>query len=161
MTTTLSGSESRRSSGTVVGDSKSRDDPLAELELLRRRVAELEAGVCIVTNSAPMSICSGAAWSIVSASVHDLDGNLLFVNPVAAKTLWFRPETERPNLRRFLSPSVESEFEADLERIRNYGVNSGHLRLVAKDGTDLVLPEHPLRGTRTGSARPRPCLGRH
>ena len=40
--------------------------------------------------------------------VHDLEGNLLFVNTAAAETLGFRPEDGIGwNLRRFLSPAVE------------------------------------------------------
>ncbi len=45
--------------------------------------------------------------------VHDLEGNLLFVNGAAAETLGFRPEDGIGwNLRRFLSPAVEHQFDA-------------------------------------------------
>jgi len=71
--------------------------------------------------------------------VHDLDGNLLFVNNAAAQTLGFRPEDGIGwSLRRFLSPLVEGEFDAYLERIRTNGVDSGLMRLISKDGVERV-----------------------
>ncbi len=71
--------------------------------------------------------------------VHDLEGNLLFVNTAAAETLGFRPEDGIGwNLRRFLSPSVEREFDGYLERIRTQGVDSGLMRLVSKSGGERV-----------------------
>src|SRR5262245_35558972 len=58
--------------------------------------------------------------------VHDLEGNLLFVNSAAAETLGFRPEDGIGwNLRRFLAPAVEGQFDAYLERIRTHGVDNG------------------------------------
>src|SRR5262245_29516951 len=71
--------------------------------------------------------------------VHDLSGNLLFVNAAAAATLGFRPEDGIGwNLRRFLAPTVENEFDAYLERIRTHGVDSGLMRLVSKEGAERV-----------------------
>ena len=71
--------------------------------------------------------------------VHDLDGTLLFVNPAAAQSLGFRPEDGVGlNLRRFLAPSVEDQFDAYLERIRANAEDSGLMRLVARDGTERV-----------------------
>ena len=71
--------------------------------------------------------------------VHDLDGNLLFVNAAAATALGFRPEegTGR-NLRRYLAPAVQEEFDVYIERIRSTGVDSGLMRLVGKDGAEQV-----------------------
>src|SRR5262249_32454954 len=71
--------------------------------------------------------------------VHDLDGNLLFVNAAAASALGFRPEDGIGwNLRRFLAPAVQEQFNVYLERIRATGVDSGLMRLVAKDGMEQV-----------------------
>lgn len=71
--------------------------------------------------------------------VHDLEGNLLFVNAAAAETLGYRPaDGVGWNLRRFLSPDIEAQFGAYLERIRTAGVDRGLLRLVAKDGMERV-----------------------
>ena len=95
--------------------------------------------------------------------VHDLEGNLLFVNTAAAETLGFRPEDGIGwNLRRFLSPAAEDEFDAYLERIRANGVDSGRMSLVSKDGrrADLAVPERPPRSARDARARARPCPGR-
>jgi len=71
--------------------------------------------------------------------IHDLDGTLLFVNPAAAQSLGFRPQDGvGANLRRFLSPSVEGDFDTYLQRIRANGEDSGFMRLVARDGTERV-----------------------
>jgi two-component system, cell cycle sensor histidine kinase and response regulator CckA len=71
--------------------------------------------------------------------VHDLDGNLLFVNPAAAESLGFSPEQGTgSNLRSFLSPSVREEFDAYLQRIRDNAEDSGLMRLVARDGTERI-----------------------
>jgi PAS domain S-box-containing protein len=71
--------------------------------------------------------------------VHDLDGNLLFVNAAAANALGFRPEDGiGSNLRRYLALAVQDEFDAYLDRIRRTGVDSGLMRLVGKDGTEQV-----------------------
>ena len=71
--------------------------------------------------------------------VHDLEGNLLFVNTAAAETLGFRPEDGIGwNLRRFLSPAVEDEFDAYLERIRANGVDSGRMSLMSKEGGERI-----------------------
>src|SRR5262245_22704725 len=71
--------------------------------------------------------------------VHDLDGNLLFVNPAAAESLgWTAEEGTGSNLRRFLSPSVQGEFGAYLQRIRDHGQDSGLMLLVARDGTERI-----------------------
>jgi two-component system, cell cycle sensor histidine kinase and response regulator CckA len=121
-------------------ESKSRDQLLQELELLRRRVAALEAG-------APGSGRPGGAelfrrlveHSLGLMCVHDLEGNLLFVNSAAAQSLGFRPEEGVGwNLRRFLSPSVQGQFDGYLERIRANSVDSGLMRVVAKDGTERI-----------------------
>ncbi len=71
--------------------------------------------------------------------IHDLDGTLAFVNPAAAQSLGFRPEEGVGlNLRRFLAPTVEGQFDAYLERIQAKGEDAGLMRLVARDGTERV-----------------------
>ena len=71
--------------------------------------------------------------------VHDLEGNLLFVNTAAAETLGFRPEDGIGwNLRRFLSPAVDDQFDAYLERIRANGVDNGRMSLLSKDGGERI-----------------------
>ena len=71
--------------------------------------------------------------------VHDMEGNLLFVNPAAASALGFRAKDGVGwNLRRYLVPSVQGQFDAYLDRIRSTGVDSGLMRLVGKDGVEQV-----------------------
>ncbi len=122
-------------------EARSPDHLLQELKLLRRRVAELEDRELdrdrpgeggdlfrrLVENSLGL-MC-----------IHDLDGKLLFVNAAAARSLGFRVEDSVGwNLRRFLSPLFEGQFDAYLERIRTNSVDSGFMRLVAKDGTERI-----------------------
>jgi PAS domain S-box-containing protein len=71
--------------------------------------------------------------------IHDLEGTLLFVNPAAAESLGFRPdEGVGSNLRRFLSPSIQGEFDAYLQRIRANARDAGLMRLVARDGAERI-----------------------
>src|SRR5262245_27899239 len=133
-------------------ESRFPDDLRDELEFLRRRVAELER--LRFEGTAPSD--GGDLFrrlvehSLGLMCVHDLDGNLLFVNAAAALTLGFHPEDGLGwNLRRFLSPSVENQFDAYLDRMRRNGVDSGLMRLAAKNGTERtwlyrnVLYEEP------------------
>jgi PAS domain S-box-containing protein len=123
-------------------DSESRShDQLDELELLRRRVAELEGRELDRDRfGAEAELFRHLVeHSLGLMCVHDLEGKLLFVNTAAAQTLGFRPEDGVGwNLRRFLPPSVEGQFDAYLERIRSHGVDSGLMRVVAKDGTERI-----------------------
>jgi PAS domain S-box-containing protein len=122
-------------------DFQSRDQLLEELEGMRRRIAMLEEEqVNRERNSDDVDLFRRLVeHSLGLMCVHDLDGNLLFVNTAAAEALGFRPEDGVGwNLRRFLSPSVESQFDVYLERIREHGVDSGLMRLVGKNGTEQV-----------------------
>lgn len=128
---------------------------LEELKRLRRRVAELEGrdldrarpgeGVDLFRRL--------VEHSLGLMCVHDLDGNLLFINAAAARSLGFRAEDGVGwNLRRFLAPSVENEFDAYLERIRTNSVDSGLMRLVAKDGTERIWMYRNVRYEERGKA---------
>jgi PAS domain S-box-containing protein len=71
--------------------------------------------------------------------VHDLEGNLLYLNAAAALALGLRPEDGVGwNLRRFLAPSVAHEFDAYLARLRDNAADSGLMRVVAKDGAERL-----------------------
>ena len=81
--------------------------------------------------------------------VHDLEGNLLFVNTAAAETLGFRPEDGIGwNLRRYLAPSIEREFDGYLERIphQRSGQRAHARRLEDRRRACVAVPERPLRG---------------
>ena len=71
--------------------------------------------------------------------VHDLDGRLLTINPAAAESLGYRAEDSiGRNIRDFIAPSVRHLFDEYLERIRANTVDSGDMRLLAKDGTERI-----------------------
>ena len=71
--------------------------------------------------------------------IHDLIGDLLYINPAAARSLGYDCEDALGrNLKLFLAPSVQHEFDGYLERIRKHGSDSGFMRLVAKDGAERV-----------------------
>jgi PAS domain S-box-containing protein len=122
-------------------NSQSWDQLLEELERLRRRVAVLEEEQVDHerTRDDVDLFRRLVEHSLGLMCIHDLDGNLLFVNTAAAQALGFRPEDGIGwNLRRFLSPPVESQFDAYRERIRSHGVDSGLMRLVGKSGMEQV-----------------------
>src|SRR5262245_34380695 len=91
--------------------------------------------------------------------VHDLEGNLLFVNTAAADALGFRAEDGIGwNLRRFLAPSVEGEFDGYLERIRTLGADSGLMRVATKSGVERVWLYRNVLHEEPGSP---PCVLGH
>ena len=135
---------------------ESPDQLLEELNLLRRRVAELEERDRLGEGADVFRRL--VEHSLGLMCIHDLDGNLLFLNPAAARSLGFRPEDGVGlNLRRFLSPSVENQVDAYLERIRANSVDSGLMRLVAKDGTERIWMYRNVRYEERG--KPPRVLG--
>ena len=84
--------------------------------------------------------------------IHDLDGVLLVINPAVAKSLGYLVEDGLGrNLREFLSPSVRPMFDDYLQRIRTNPMDSGLMRLQAKDGTDRVWFYRNVRYEEAGS----------
>jgi PAS domain S-box-containing protein len=70
---------------------------------------------------------------------HDLDGNILTINPAAANSLGYRPQDGiGRNLREFLSPDTQHLFDAYLGRIRSDGHDEGLMRVVARTGLTRV-----------------------
>jgi len=70
---------------------------------------------------------------------HDLDGVLLSVNPAAEQALGYdvRSGSGR-NLAEFLAPSVRSHFSEYLQRVRDYGHDSGCMLVVSRNRTKHV-----------------------
>jgi PAS domain S-box-containing protein len=84
--------------------------------------------------------------------IHDLDGVLLVINPAVAQSLGYRMEDGLgKNLKEFLSPSVRSMFDNYLQRIRTNPVDSGLMRLQAKDGAERIWLYRNLRYEEPGS----------
>lgn len=91
--------------------------------------------------------------------IHDFDGVLLVVNPAVAQSLGYRVEDgSGKNLREFLAPSVRHLFDNYLRRIRTHPVDSGLMRLQAKDGTERVWLYRNVRFEEPGSP---PCVLGH
>src|SRR5262245_39550991 len=71
--------------------------------------------------------------------VHDLDGNLLSVNPAAAQCLGYTPsDLVGTNLRDVLSPSVRHLFADYLKRIRDVEADEGLMRVVTRSGEERI-----------------------
>ena len=84
--------------------------------------------------------------------IHDLDGNLVTINRAAAESLGYRLEDGfGQNIRVFLAPSVQHLFDDYLERIRTNPVDSGVMRLLAKDGTERIWFYRNVRYEEPGS----------
>jgi diguanylate cyclase (GGDEF)-like protein/PAS domain S-box-containing protein len=70
---------------------------------------------------------------------HDLEGNLLSVNPAAAGALGYAPtELVGVNLCQLLVPSVRHIFPEYLKRVRQQRSDSGLMRVATKHGDELV-----------------------
>jgi PAS domain S-box-containing protein len=71
--------------------------------------------------------------------IHDLDGIILSVNQAVTQSLGYSAEEGLGrNLRDFLAPAVRDLFDAYLERIRRQSIDSGLMRVQAKDGTERI-----------------------
>src|SRR5262245_38372357 len=69
--------------------------------------------------------------------IHDLDGILIAVNPAVAESLGYTiGEGIGRNLRDFLAPTVRHLFDGYLLRMRRNAIDSGLMRLIARDGTE-------------------------
>jgi PAS domain S-box-containing protein len=82
---------------------------------------------------------------------HDLEGTLLSVNPHSAQSLGYEPtDMVGKKLANFLAPSVRPEFQEYLERIKQTGRDSGHIRMVSRDGRLQIWMYRNIlyRGTR-------------
>src|SRR5215475_9980687 len=85
--------------------------------------------------------------------IHDLDGMLLTVNAAVAQSLGYGPEDSiLRNIREFLHPSVRHLFDDYLQRIRTNSVDTGIMRLQAKDGTDRFWLYRNVRYEEPGSS---------
>jgi two-component system sensor histidine kinase/response regulator len=70
---------------------------------------------------------------------HDLEGNLLSVNPAAANALGYRrEEIVGQNLRAVMQPGVRDMLGAYLEKIRRDGEDSGVMLVVTQKGDERV-----------------------
>jgi len=90
--------------------------------------------------------------------VHDLDGNLLSVNPAAARCLGYTPsDLVGTNLRDLLSPSVRDLFADYLNRVRDAGADEGLMRVVTRSGEERIWAYCNVRAEESG--RPAQVLG--
>ena len=103
---------------TAVRELQRAEDALEESERRYRTLVEFSRGL----------IC-----------IHDLDGNVLSVNPATARILGYTPsDLVGKNLRDLLSPSVRDLFPDYLSRIRDGGVDEGVMRVVTRDGQERI-----------------------
>jgi PAS domain S-box-containing protein len=90
---------------------------------------------------------------------HDLNGVLLSVNRAAAENLGYRPEemTGR-NLREFIDPRFESEFDSYLAQVRAEPMVSGLINVRCRDGEVRIWTYHNSRYQEPGQ---EPCVLGH
>src|SRR5262245_4889540 len=70
---------------------------------------------------------------------HDLDGNMLSINPAAAHSLDYQPEDGiGRNLREFLSPETRHLFDDYLQRIKEQGHDAGLMKVVSRTGAEKI-----------------------
>ena len=76
---------------------------------------------------------------------HDLEGNLISVNPSAARALDFSVgDMMGRNLADFMPPERREEMHRYIDRIKTRGGDSGLLPLVARDGTLRIWQYHNI-----------------
>ncbi len=70
---------------------------------------------------------------------HDMEGTLLTVNEASAETLGYEPEELLgKNLHDLLAPAFRDKFDWYLKAISEWGSHSGLMRVVTKDGNEIV-----------------------
>jgi diguanylate cyclase (GGDEF)-like protein/PAS domain S-box-containing protein len=76
---------------------------------------------------------------------HDLEGNLISVNPAAARALDYGVgDLLGSKMADLMPPERRHEFAGYLERIRKKGMDSGLLPIVARDGTLRIWQYHNI-----------------
>jgi diguanylate cyclase (GGDEF)-like protein/PAS domain S-box-containing protein len=76
---------------------------------------------------------------------HDLEGNLISVNPAAARALDYGVgDLLGGNLAELMPPERRGEFAQYLARIRKNGMDSGLLPVMARDGTLRIWQYHNI-----------------
>ena len=84
---------------------------------------------------------------------HDLEGQLLFVNPAAARSLGYAPDDWiGRNLREFVPPSAHALYDDYLRRISVRAVDSGLLRVLDRGGSERVWMYHNVRYDQAGQS---------
>ncbi|MFM9915799.1 MAG: ATP-binding protein [Rhizobacter sp.] len=91
--------------------------------------------------------------------VHDLDGQFLFVNPAAARSLGYGPSHwEGRNLREFVAVEARPLFDGYLQRIAAQREDSGLMRVLDRQGQEHIWMYHNVRSEAPGEA---PCVVGH
>jgi PAS domain S-box-containing protein len=85
--------------------------------------------------------------------IHDLSGLLLSANPAAAFALGIGPDdVAGRNLEDFLAPTMRSEMNRYLNRIQNFGEDSGYLTVLTRSGAKRMWFYRNLLVREDGSA---------
>lgn len=71
--------------------------------------------------------------------IHNMEGDILSVNPAGAQALGYRAEEMAGrNLAEFLSPSTLSQFTSYLKQVQNRRLNEGQMIVLTKDGRERI-----------------------
>ena len=134
-----------------------REQLMAENMALRQRLAALEAAQVVHAQTTEALRASERRYrhliehSLGLLCIHDLDGVLLEVNPAAAQALGYFPnDGVGKNLREFIAPALQPQFDAYLERIRQHITDQGLLRVVTRTGEERVWLYRNIRREEPG-----------
>lgn len=113
-------------------------EPVEELREARQRLSQLERQRDALRASERLyrALVDRSQGLICT---HDLEGCLLSANPAAARRLGYDPdEVVGQRLDRFLAPDARHLFPSYLERIAHARAANGLMRLVDRDGNEMV-----------------------
>ncbi|MEW6130725.1 MAG: PAS domain S-box protein [Acidobacteriota bacterium] len=116
---------------------KARDKSLAfeKLEEAEKALRESETRYRVLVENSLGLICT-----------HDLEGNLLMVNPAAAHSLGYEPaDLTGKNLYDLLAPIAKSSFKTYLELIRVRPTVTGNIVLLKKNGEECTWQYHNVK----------------
>jgi PAS domain S-box-containing protein len=84
---------------------------------------------------------------------HDLQGQLLLINPAAAQSLGYQPEEwVGRNLRDVIAPDARPKFDDYLRRIAAAPMDAGLLRVIARDGSEHIWMYRNVRSEEPGES---------